>query len=154
MLETREYKIRQSNNYSIPSKRLVKSWTLKPKDRAQHDLLCEHPPRIKIKDLDIYFNWQNTRDDPLHYSLADLRNYARNIQCPETEEEEQIVELDRIFFAEQIDANEYYKNISSKDFFESVFTMKMNLNFEFQSEDIANKVGTVIVEEVYYANNA
>lgn len=144
----RKFKITRKDNFKIPSKGVIVSWKLLPSTSQLSELLSAIPPIIKIDNLKTFLIWLSDKD-PLYFSLSSWRKQSRSILCPESEDEKQIVELDRIFFAEQLDIGNYYTQLTAKEKFNSIFTLRLDFSFEFHP-NIATIIDEIEVEEYYY----
>ncbi len=144
--QKRTFKLKfEDNSYTIPSKGLIESWTIKPTSDVQKKLLLDDDIKIKIDNLDLYFEWHQSREDPLFFSLKQLRTDAWNIDEPNGERDDQIINLDRILCAEQIKAQEYYPHLKSENFWQSVFTYSLVLKIQTKFN-----LGVLEIEEIYY----
>ena len=118
ILSTRKYKIKKDENYTIPSKGLIKSWRLVD--------CINFIPILYINGKIIKFKRENKNI----ISIPELRNYIRNIDI----EDENFILLDNlenVMYHEQLYALEYYQSLSNNDMFNSLFTKNLNIQLSF-----------------------
>lgn len=109
-LNTRRFKVKKDEGYGVPSKGLIKSWTVVDKDLKF----------IPILIIDDYRIRGVPRDDRFTISIGEIRSYIRN---PEREQDEYNLDnFESIAYINQLYALEFYKSLTDKELFESLFT--------------------------------
>lgn len=131
-INSRRYKIKKSQEYTIPSKGLIRSWKV---------IDCNFIPLLYINNKLVRYS----RYDKFVISIPELRNYIRSIECPEEENERNLDLLEHLFFSNQLQSIEYYSTLGSKDFFDSIFTRDLKIQLLFK-----NGPEEVEIEEEYY----
>lgn len=132
-LETRTYTITRESDYKIPSKGLIRSWTVTD---------CEISPKLLING--IYY--ELPRSNPLKICISEIRTYLQdtnNILEPDLER------LENQFYMQQLLCTEHYLGVSSKDLFTSLYTKDYEIKLDF-GENAPEKVS--ITEEYWNRN--
>ena len=127
-LKSREFKIYKKDNYKIPSIGLIKSWKWKEK--------CSITPIFDGYKLNKKFNKS--------IDMKDIRKYIRDI-IPMSPEENELTQLEGYFYEQQLNAVEWYPNVSNQDFFNSIFNQHVNVYLVI-NEDI----DCLTVEEEFF----
>lgn len=132
-LETRTFTITKETGYKIPSKGLIRSWTITD---------CELSPKLLINGIEYTF----PRTNPLKICIEEIRSYLQdtnNILEPNMER------LENQFYMQQLLSTEYYLGVSNKDLFKSLYTKDYEIKLDF-GEEGPEKVG--ITEEYWNRN--
>lgn len=120
-INTRRYKVKKSQDYTVPSKGLIRSWKMIDND-------CKFIPILYINGRPI----RTPRSDKNLLSIAEMRNYIRNLEYIESKHEHELDLFEQLFFNNQLYGIEYYKTLSNKDLSESLFTRdfkKLQISF-------------------------
>ncbi len=128
IINTRKYKIKKDQDYVVPSKGLILSWKI---------LNCKFVPILYINDKIIKY----PRKDKNIISLKELRDYIR-----ETYDSPFLESLENVFYINQLYGIEFYKTLSNKDLFNSIFTRDIKIQLHFGK----NGPEEVEVEEEYW----
>lgn len=110
-LNTRRYKVKKSQGYGVPSKGLIRSWRMVDPD-------CKFIPVLYINNRKI----RAPRSDRNLISIPELRNYIRDMDCPVEDYEFELDSFEQLFYHYQLFGIEFYKTLSNKDMFDSLFT--------------------------------
>jgi hypothetical protein len=134
MLSTRTYIIKKKEGYKIPSTGLLKSWSWKDSDIV---------PVLVIGSF-------STKNIPYNHSqnkidMSDIREYIREI-VPMTIEENKMVQLEHFLYGCQLNAFEWFKNVDSKVFFNTVFNQGLDIRLSFGPDGLDE----VEIQEEYY----
>ncbi len=130
ILKSRIHIINQEDSV-IPTKGLIKSWKVESKSIPELYFGKTHV-NIPRKDLHLF-------------DFSEIRDYIRNIDIPQTEEETHLLSLEASFFGYQISAFQFYKSLTDKEFDNSLFTRDIS-TISIKTED----EGDVNIVEEYY----
>lgn len=137
--ETRTYKIKSQENYKIPSKGMILSWTVNDKS------LC---PTLYIDGEKVEYSFTDNS-----MSIKELRDYISTI-VPMTREEDSLVSLGDKIYLQQLYGMEYYKHLSNTELSSCIFTRDMNIQILFSNETSNGSVDEedreVEITEIYY----
>jgi|LakMenE18May11ns_1017448.scaffolds.fasta_scaffold9627160_1 hypothetical protein len=180
-LSTRKYTLSKNNNYKIPSVGLIQSFKI-----LNYNDLCDK--YLKNKDLsinnfqlkpsliignftivpsDLNSNLDSNLDSNLNssindiISIKDIRNYIRNIDYPETDYHNQLLNFENYLFSQQLKSTEYYYTINNKDLQNSIFNSGVNVYIEMllNNSKISNNYDNsnynridddLLIEETYW----
>jgi len=132
-LATRTHTINKSNNFSIPTKGLVKSWTVDTE-----------------KSVDLFFGNTKLNIPRLKnnvFDFTEIREYIRNMDFQYDENDSILTNLEALFFGYQLCAFQFYQSLDNDVFFNTLFTRDIPvIRFEF-TEDINEDI--TVIEEYY-----
>lgn len=150
-LKTRKYPLHKNNNYMIQSKGLIVSWKILNWDKIKR-LIVKHPIVIRLVNLDTDLSWSSGQlEDPAIFSCAKFRQNIRSFEEDALFENPILINIDRVLFHEQIDAMMHYTHLldSQKPFYNSWFTMKLDIQLQFKNKFIKS-YPDLEIEETYY----
>jgi hypothetical protein len=119
-INTRKYKVKKSQDYTVPSKGLIISWKIIDD--------CKFVPILYINGRPI----RTPRSNKNLLLVSEMRNYIRNLKTVETREEHELDLFEQLFFNNQLYGIEYYKSLSNTDLSNSLFTRdikKLQISF-------------------------
>ena len=123
--------IKSKHDFTIPTKGLIKSWKVESKSIPE---LYFGTMKIDIPRKDLHI-----------FDFSEIREYIRNIDIPQTQEEIQLLSLEASFFAYQISAFQFYKSLSDYEFNNSLFTRDIStIIIKIKDEEEVN-----VIEEYY-----
>ena len=135
-VSTRNFVLTKHENFKLPSKGLILGWKL------LHKLKKPITPKVVING----FVFDIPLKDDMNISVKEIREYIRDL-LPETPYQSQLISMERVFFAAQLNAMEHYKGLTKEDFYNSFFTA----GFEEVHIDFGkNKLKEIRIEETYY----
>lgn len=109
-LKTRRFKVKKDEGYGVPSKGLINSWTVVDKE-------LKFVPILIIDDYKIR---GIPRKDRFTISIEEIRSYIRN---PDRDlDEYNLDNFESIAYINQLYALEFYKSLTNKQLFGSLFT--------------------------------
>lgn len=109
-LKTRRFSVKKEEGYGVPSKGLIKSWTVVDKTLKF----------IPILIIDDYRIRGVPRKDKLTISIEEIRSYIRN---PDRDPDEYSLDnFESIAYINQLYALEFYKTLTDAELFGSIFT--------------------------------
>lgn len=120
-INTRRYKVKKSQEYTVPSKGLIRYWKMV-------DNNCKFIPILYINGRAI----RTPRSDKNTISISEIRNYIRNLEYIESQQEHELELFEQLFFNNQLYGIEYYKTLTNKELSESLFTRdikKLQISF-------------------------
>jgi len=161
-LSTRNYTLSTNNNFKIPSIGLIQSFKIQ-----NFDSLIEKYKNIKlvltignfqIETSDLY---NSEIKDTI--SIKELRNYIRNIDFPETDFDNKLLNFEHFLFSQQLKCTEHYYTLNNKDLQDSIFTSGINLYIEAKLNNVENSfekckdlesssqiLDDILIEETYW----
>lgn len=148
-LSTRNYTVSKNNNFKIPSIGLIQSFKV-----TNFNELNEKYKKLKLKIIignfsivpSILFNVEN--EDVLN--IKEIRNYIRNIDFPESDYENQLINFEHFLFSQQLKCTEHYYTIKNKDLQNSIFTSGINVYIEIISENNEEITEELYIEETFW----
>lgn len=138
-LSTRNYSLSPNSNFKIPSIGLIQSFKV----------LNYNEIKEKYKDHKLYLNITignfnivpyslfNTQDDTI--CIKSLRNYIRDIDFPETDFDNKLINFEHYLFSQQLKCTEHYYTINNKDLQNSIFTSGVNVYIDIKINTSENK---------------
>lgn len=120
-INTRRYKVKKSQDYTIPSKGMIRSWRM-------IDSNCKMIPILYINGRVI----RTPRSDKNLISISEIRNYIRGIEVPEEQYQIELDSFETLFYNYQLYGIEYYPTLTNQELFNSLFTRdikKLQLSF-------------------------
>ena len=175
-LSTRKYTLSTNNNFKIPTIGLIQSLKI-----LNYSDLIEKYNHSKIQLLLQIGNFQININDMLNnrsnltieYSgnndeiknddiskndtidVKKIREYIRNIDYPETDYENKLLNFEQYLFSQQLKCTEHYYTISNKGLQDSLFTSCVNVYVIVNYIDIENKKiveinDDLLIEETYF----
>jgi hypothetical protein len=172
-LSTRKYTLSTNNNFKIPSIGLIQSLKL-----LNYSDLIEKYNHSKIQLLLQVGNFPININDILNISsssieyetndttrevdtpndtidIKKIREYIRNIDYPETDYENKLLNFEQYLFSQQLKCTEHYYTISNKDLQNSLFTSGVNVYVIVRYIDIENNQiveinDDLVIEETYF----
>jgi hypothetical protein len=144
IISSRKNTLYKDQNYVIPSKGLITGWRI----------TSEYPSSLfPVLTLGSY-KLNIPRKDKNYISIKEIRDYIRNIDLPETEDEQKMINIDNLFFGFQLAAITFYPSLTTEEFNDSVFTRdikEMSVQFINTSEDGEEELPEAItIEEDYW----
>ncbi len=134
-LNTRTFTIKKNQDYKFPSKGLIHSWEIK----------CNVPNlKLLINNYIVNIKLQN----PLFFPVSEIRNYIRNIDCPETIDENNLCNIEGLLFKSQIDAIEFYPTLTTQNLYNSIFNR--DLTIQLKCLDNSDTPDEILIEETYW----
>ena len=115
-INTRRYKVKKSNGYTVPSKGMILSWRIVDEN-------CKMIPILQINGKTI----RAPRSDKHFISISEIRNYIRNIEVPEEPHEIELDSFENLFYNYQLYGIEYYPTLTNKQLFDSLFTRDIKM---------------------------
>ena len=87
--------------------------------------------------------------------IKQLREYIRNIDYPESDYENKLLNFEQYLFSQQLKCTEHYYTLSNKDLQDSLFTSGVNVYVIVNYVDIENNQNVeinddLIIEETYF----
>lgn len=144
---TRTFSIKQNTGYSIPSKGMICEWKIIPSSPEEEEMIKDNPPKLCLDDYPINIPFKN----PLIISLQEMREYIRDIYYPEDSDQNTLLSLETMFCGFQLQAVEFYSDLSTDDRFKCLFTR----DFKKVSLDFGNfKPESLNIEEIYWDRSA
>lgn len=109
-LKTRRFNVKKEEGYGVPSKGLIKSWTVVDKELKF----------VPILIIDDYRVRGVPRKERLTISIGEIRSYIRQ---PDREPDEYNLDnFESIAYINQLYALEFYKTLTDEQLFSSLFT--------------------------------
>jgi len=137
-LKTRRFIVKKNEGYGVPSKGLIKSWTVVQKD-------LKFIPFLVIDD---YLIRGVPRKDRLKIDIEEIRTFIRS---PDRDPDEYNLDnFESIAYINQLYALEFYKTLTNEQLFSSLFTRdykKVQISFGKNGPD------EVEIEEEYWDRN-
>jgi len=137
-LKTRRFNVKKEEGYGIPSKGLIKSWTVVDKNLKF----------VPILVIDDYRVRGVPRKDKHTISVEEIRSYIRN---PDRDPDEfNLDNFESIAYINQLYALEFYKTLTDRELFNSIFTRDYkNVQISFGT----NGPDEVEIEEEFWDRN-
>lgn len=110
-INTRRFTVKKNENYSVPSKGLIRSWRMVDKN-------SKFIPILYINNRAVV----TPRSDIRVVSIPEIRNYIRNMECTGEERQVELDAFEQLFYSYQLYGIEYYPSLSNKELFDSLFT--------------------------------
>jgi hypothetical protein len=138
-LSTRNYSLSPSNNFKIPSIGLIQSFKIlnynEIKEKYKDHNLCIN---ITIGNFNINtHSLFKSQDDII--CIKSLRNYIRDIDFPETDFDNKLINFEHYLFSQQLKCTEHYYTINNKDLQNSIFTSGVNVYIDIKINSSENK---------------
>jgi hypothetical protein len=147
-LSTRNYTLSLNNNYKIPSVGLIQSFKV-----VNYDEIIE---KHKDKKLLLFITVGNFGIVPYSmYTTSEniicvktLRNYIRNIDFPETDFDNKLINFEHYLFSQQLKCTEHYYTLNNSDLQNAIFTSGINVYIDIKYEDNKdNKEQLITIED-------
>lgn len=157
-LSTRNYTLSLNNNYKIPSIGLIQSFKvvnyheIKDKYKDKQLLLFITVGNFGIVPYTMY----PTSEDTI--CINTLRNYIRNIDFPETDLDNKLINFEHYLFSQQLKCTEHYYTINNNDLQNAIFTSGINLYIDIkyvnkdenEREQLITIEDELTIEETYW----
>lgn len=134
-INKRRFKVKKSQDYTIPSKGMIVSWRVV-------DDVYNVIPILRVNDTTV----KVPRKDSFTISIPEIRNYIRSDESIDSPYRSELDSLENIFYNYQLYGTEYYKSLSNKELFDSLFTRDIKLQLYFG----VNGPSEVEIEEEYW----
>ena len=140
---TRHFTIKSDNQFKIPSIGLIQSWKfLNKENETLNPFLIFGNFELQIKQIDSTFT--DTID------IAKIRQYIRQIDFPESEDEIKLSQLEHFMCGQQIKSIQYYHSVPSSELFNCLFTSEMNVYIELRNSSNETITDDFQIEETYW----
>jgi hypothetical protein len=165
-LSTRTYTLTKDKHFKIPSIGLIQSFKILnfnsilekySNENLNEKYILKIVPCITIGNFKIIPKNLFLNNDTSNISIKDLRNYIRNIDFPETEFENQLINFEHYLFSQQLKSTEYYYTIKNNDLYDSIFTSGLNIYIELHIDSNCDDINIenienndLIIEETYW----
>jgi hypothetical protein len=130
-LSTRKYSVSYNNNYKIPSIGLIQSFKLinyqELKEKYNKDIVLS----ITIGNFTIVPYNLFTKDKDV-IDIKNLRNYIREIDFPDDDYHNKLINFENFLFSQQLKCTEHYYTIKNSDLQNSIFTSGINVYIELK----------------------
>jgi hypothetical protein len=147
-LSTRNYTITKEKHFKIPSIGLIQSFKISNYEDFVNKYSSINPV-ITIGNFQIEPNSLYANEDKSIISIKQLRNYIRNIDFPETEFDNKLINFEHFLFSQQLKCTEHYYTIKNNDLYDSIFTSELNIYIELYSNGEA-LTDDLVIEETYW----
>jgi len=154
-LSTRKYTLTTNNHFKIPTIGLIQSLKL-----LNYSDLIEKYNHSKIQlilqvgNFPININHMSTLEfENDIIDIKKIREYIRNIDYPETDYENKLLNFEQYLFSQQLKCTEYYYTLPNKDLQESLFTSGINVyiivNY-IENNQTVEINDDLLIEETYF----
>lgn len=151
-LSTRKYTLTNEKNFKIPSIGLIQSFKITNFKELSEKYNSEIVPVLTIGNFEISPQSLYTHEDKSIISIKDLRNYIRNIDLPETDIDNKLINFEHYLFSQQLKCTEHYYTIKNSDLNDCIFTSGLNLYIELKNENKTIEE-EIYIEETYWEKN-
>ena len=146
-LSTRKYNLTKDKQFKIPSIGLIQSFKI-----LNLNSILEKYKNLQLIPVLIIGNFEITptllynHQDTSIISIKDLRNYIRNIDFPETEIDNKLINFEHYLFSQQLKCTDHYYTIKNNDLYDCIFTSGLNVYIELR--DVNNSQNKDIHEQI------
>jgi hypothetical protein len=155
-LSTRNYTVSKNNNFKTQSVGLIQSFKIinfeeikkkyNENDENQKDKNNEKinkiVPSLTIGNFSIipYILYSSNQDNQDTINIKDLRNYIRNIDYPETDFDNKLINFEHFLFSQQLKSTEHYYTIKNSDLQNTIFTSGVNVYIDLKIINENNEI--------------
>jgi len=137
ILKSRSHFLNSEYNFTIPSKGLIKSWTI----------VGNIPGELFLGDIHI----NTPRNNINIFDFAEIRDYIRNMDIQYDKTDVVLTNLEATFYGYQLDAIQFYPSLNSDIFFNTLFTRDIKpIQFKFSEIPTSD---IEVIEEYYDRTN-
>ena len=134
-LSTRNYTVSKNNNFKIPSIGLIQSFKIINFNEINEKYKNNLKIKITIGNFSITPSNLFKVENENVLSIKEIRNYIRNIDFPENDYENQLINFEHFLFSQQLKSTEHYYTIKNNDLQNSIFTSGINVYIEIIEEN-------------------
>lgn len=145
---TRQFTLKSENRFKTPSTGLIKSWKiLNNENEHLNAFVIFGNYELEITKIIPSFATSKT------ISVDEIRQYIREIDYPETEDDIKLLQLEDFICSQQIKSIQYYHSVPSSELYNCLFTSELNVYIELR--DNFNQViqDDLQIEETYWEKN-